>query len=113
MTKQEIIEKVITPIENAGFKAYFVGGCVRDELTGRTPHDYDISTNATPDEINKIFGVTGTRKANLYGVSMPIINGEQVEIATWRSDLTRGRHPTIKFSNKIEDDAFRRDFTVN
>lgn len=78
MTKQEIIEKVITPIENAGFKAYFVGGCVRDELTGRTPHDYYISTNATPDEINKIFGVTGTRKANLYGVAMPIINGEQV-----------------------------------
>lgn len=113
MTKQQIIKDVIIPIEAAGFKAYFVGGCVRDELTGKTPHDYDISTNATPDEINKIFGVTGTRKANLYGVAMPIINGEQVEIATWRSDLTRGRHPTIKFSNKIEDDAFRRDFTVN
>ena len=113
MTKQQIIKDVILPIEAAGFKAYFVGGCVRDELTGKVPHDYDLSTNATPDEINKIFGVTETRKANLYGVAMPIINGEQVEIATWRSDLTRGRHPTIKFSNKIEDDAFRRDFTVN
>lgn len=113
MTKQQIIDKVIVPIENAGFKAFFVGGCVRDELTGRTPHDYDISTNATPEQINKIFGVTETRKANLYGVAMPIICGEQIEIATWRSDLTRGRHPTIVYSNKIEDDAFRRDFTVN
>lgn len=113
MTKQQIIKDVILPIEAAGFKVYFVGGCVRDELTGKVPHDYDLSTNATPDEINKIFGVTETRKANLYGVAMPIINGEQVEIATWRSDLTRGRHPTIKFSNKIEDDAFRRDFAVN
>ena len=64
MTKQQIIKDVIIPIEAAGFKAYFVGGCVRDELTGKTPHDYDISTNATPDEINKIFGVTETRKAN-------------------------------------------------
>ncbi len=113
MTKQQIIDNVIIPIENAGFKAYFVGGCVRDELTNRVPHDYDISTNATPDEINKIFGVTDTRKANLYGVAMPIICGEQVEIATWRSDLTRGRHPTIVYSDKIEDDAFRRDFTIN
>lgn len=113
MDKQQIIKNVITPIENAGFEVYFVGGCVRDELLGRTPHDYDISTNATPDQINKIFGVTETRKANLYGVAMPIICGEQVEIATWRSDLTRGRHPTIVYSNKIEDDAFRRDFTVN
>lgn len=113
MTKTEIIQNVIRPIESHGFDAYFVGGCVRDKLMNREPHDYDICTNATPEDLHKIFKVFSEQNSEPFGVTMPIINKELVEIATMRKDITKGRHPTIVFTKDIVEDANRRDFTVN
>ena len=113
MTKAEIIQNIITPIESAGFDAYFVGGCVRDKLMNKEPHDYDICTNATPTELHTIFKHFSEQNSEPFGVTMPIVKGELVEIATLRKDITKGRHPTIVFTKDITEDAMRRDFTVN
>lgn len=115
MDKKEIIEKVLRPLEKAGFKAYFVGGCVRDAIMGIKPHDYDVCTDATPEEIKKVFGHISEMSENAepFGVTMPVIDGELIEIATMREDITKGRHPQIKFTKALEKDAERRDFTMN
>lgn len=113
MTKTEIIHEVIRPIESHGFDAYFVGGCVRDKLMNKEPHDFDICTNATPQELHSIFKAFSNQNSEPFGVTMPIINKELVEIATMRKDITKGRHPTIVFTRDISEDANRRDFTVN
>lgn len=113
MTKKDIIEKIIIPIEQAGFKAFFVGGCVRDSLKGIEPHDYDICTDATPKELHTIFKHFSEQKSEQFGVTMPIVDEELFEIATMRKDITKGRHPTIEFTRDIKEDAFRRDFTIN
>ena len=112
------IKDIIEKLEKAGFEAYFVGGCVRDLLLddfliGR-PKDWDITTNATPKEIQEIF-------ENNFGTVSVIINSEDeslkvVEITPYRLEgkYTDKRHPDeIKFAKKLEDDLSRRDFTVN
>lgn len=117
--KDQFKAKVLEPIDNAGFKAYFVGGCVRDFLMGVEPHDYDICTTATPEELHKIFDKFSNVSNNSepFGVTMPLIEidgkFEEVEIATLRKDITKGRHPKIEFTRDIKEDAERRDFTVN
>ena len=117
--KDQFKAKVLEPIDDAGFKAYFVGGCVRDFLMGVEPHDYDICTTATPEELHKIFDKFSNVSNNSepFGVTMPLIEidgkFEEVEIATLRKDITKGRHPKIEFTRDIKEDAERRDFTVN
>lgn len=117
--KDQYKAKVLNPINEAGFKAYFVGGCVRDFLMGVEPHDYDICTTATPEELHKIFDKFSNVSSNSepFGVTMPLIEidgkFEEVEIATLRKDITKGRHPKIEFTRDIKEDAERRDFTVN
>lgn len=117
--KDQYKSKVLNPINEAGFKAYFVGGCVRDFLMGVEPHDYDICTTATPEELHKIFDKFSNVSSNSepFGVTMPLIEidgkFEEVEIATLRKDITKGRHPKIEFTRDIKEDAERRDFTVN
>ena len=96
MTKQEIIDKIMMPIVSKGFQAYFVGGCVRDQIMGIASHDFDICTDATPDELHKIFKHFSTQNSEIFGVTMPIVDGELVEIATMRRDITKGRHPKSK-----------------
>jgi len=124
MNKQTIIERVMKPIIEKGYEAYFVGGCVRDKIMGITPHDYDICTNATPEQLHNIFSKFSNVSNNSenFGVTMPLIsfideNGntafEQIEIATFRKDKTSGRHPIVSFTSDIEEDASRRDFTIN
>ena len=115
MTKQTIIEKVLRPIEKAGFCAFFVGGCVRDEVQGKEPHDFDVATSATPEQLKQIFTQISNLSENSepFGVTMPIIDGEVVEISTFRKDMTKGRHPTIVFTTDVGLDAQRRDFTMN
>ena len=115
MDKKELIELVIKPIEANGGKAYFVGGCVRDELLKKEPNDYDIVTNLTPSQLHTVFDKFSNVSTNAesFGVTMPIINGEEVEIATFRKDLTKGRHPEVSLEATIEEDAMRRDFTIN
>ncbi|MBQ3014179.1 MAG: HD domain-containing protein [Clostridia bacterium] len=111
------VARALSVLEVCGYEAYIVGGCVRDSLLGRTPNDWDITTNATPDEMKACFAdfrviETGIR----HGTLTVIVDGTQLEITTYRNDgeYLDNRHPVqVTFSKKIEDDLSRRDFTVN
>ncbi|GAC1653681.1 MAG: CCA tRNA nucleotidyltransferase [Acidobacteriaceae bacterium] len=99
-----------------GFQSYFVGGCVRDLLLGRDPADYDVATNATPDEVMAIFARTFAVGAQFGVVLVEDAEGICTEVATFRSDVsyTDGRHPdAVRFSSTPEEDVQRRDFTIN
>ena len=105
--QQRLIEK--------GFEAYLVGGCVRDRLLGRQPKDYDITTNALPEQVQAIFGSTVPVGAK-FGVVVVVKDDTQVEVATYRADgaYTDGRRPDeVKFSTSAKEDVIRRDFTMN
>ncbi len=116
---EEIVSAVET-LEKAGFGAYLVGGCVRDILLGREPKDWDITTNALPEQIIPIFPKTFYE--NNFGTVAVVNEGSQnekvkiIEITPYRMEgkYSDFRHPDeIKFGNKIEEDLKRRDFTVN
>ncbi len=97
-----------------GHMAYFAGGCVRDMVRGLTPKDYDIATDARPEAVQKLFPRTYAVGAH-FGVIIVLENGFQFEVATFRSDegYIDGRHPNaVRFSSP-EEDAKRRDFTIN
>lgn len=110
----EAAQKVCKRLQAHGFKAVFAGGCVRDHLLGIMPHDYDIATSAMTDEVMAIFsGSKAVGKA--FGVVLVKHSGHEFEVATFRQDgdYVDGRHPeSIKFAT-MEEDASRRDFTVN
>jgi poly(A) polymerase len=101
-------------LREAGFRALFAGGCVRDRLLGLEPADHDVATDATPDEIRRVFPrAIGVGEA--FGVMLVRHGGRTVEVATFRADAhyEDGRRPTsVRFSDDRED-ALRRDFTVN
>ena len=110
--------EVVRELRAADFEAYWAGGCVRDELLGREPKDYDVATNATPEEIRSVFP---RRRTLALGAAFGVItvlgprSGGQVEVATFRQDAgySDGRHPdSVRFSS-ARHDAQRRDFTVN
>ena len=105
---------IVRSLRRAGFEAFWAGGCVRDALLGREPHDYDVATSATPDEIEALFPHT-IPVGKQFGVIIVLADGEQFQVATFRAeaDYTDGRRPgTVRFSHARED-AVRRDFTVN
>jgi tRNA nucleotidyltransferase/poly(A) polymerase len=94
-----------------GFQAWLVGGCVRDLVLGREPKDYDISTDARPEQLLSIFP-----KAQLVGAQFGVILVDGVEVATYRSDHSYqdGRHPEeVRFETDASQDVLRRDFTIN
>ncbi len=97
-----------------GHVAYFAGGCVRDLLLGKTPKDFDIATGARPEEVQKIFARTFAVGAH-FGVIVVVEDGFQIEVATFRSDgaYLDGRRPTEVHFSSPEEDARRRDFTIN
>jgi len=119
MTIPKEVRETIKALNDAGFEAYAVGGCVRDFILGREPYDWDITTNAKPEEIGKLF------KKSIYEneFGTVAINTESadpklkiIEITTYRVEekYTDKRHPdSVKFTKKLEDDLSRRDFTVN
>ncbi len=113
----EDIRACIDALENAGFAAYAVGGCVRDSLLGLTPHDYDLCTSATPEQIRGVFSAYQLVLAGeKHGTVTVIMNGQPVEITTFRSEggYEDSRHPNwVRFVTDIEADLSRRDFTVN
>lgn len=119
MTLPKEIKEIIKTLEEAGFEAYAVGGCVRDFILGREPYDWDITTNAKPEEIGKLFQKSVYE--NDFGtVAINTESGDPklkvIEITTYRIEekYTDKRHPDkVKFTTKIEDDLARRDFTVN
>lgn len=114
------VTHVTDRLEKAGFEAFLVGGCVRDLILGRIPKDWDVTTNATPDEIIGLFDKTFYE--NDFG-TVGVVNEETldetlkvIEVTPYRleSGYSDNRHPDeVVFSQKIEDDLKRRDFTVN
>ncbi|OGG92153.1 hypothetical protein A3H16_03655 [Candidatus Kaiserbacteria bacterium RIFCSPLOWO2_12_FULL_53_8] len=106
-------------LRKAGFEAYLVGGCVRDLILGREPKDWDITTNAKPDEIQKLFEETFYE--NYFGTVGVVTQSENprlkvIEITPYRIEgkYSNARHPDeVKFSDKLSEDLKRRDFTIN
>jgi len=102
-----------------GFRLYLVGGCVRDRLLGLEPKDFDFTTDARPEKIREILdGVpivsTVWPIGEKFGtMAAKLDNGQQVEITTHRKDMTPGRHPDVAFTDNLETDLERRDFTMN
>jgi len=106
--------EIVRRLKAAGHKAYFVGGCVRDQLLGREPQDYDIATSARPGQIESLFPHT-IPVGRKFGVVLVIEQGKQFQAATFRAegDYRDGRHPgRVTFCDAMAD-ARRRDFTVN
>ena len=115
-------EFIIRSLENAGFEAYIVGGCVRDGILGRDPEDWDITTIAKPDEIKRIFSHTVDTGIE-HGTVTVLVPPEEAErgirsfeVTTYRIDgeYTDHRHPNaVSFTGSLEEDLARRDFTIN
>ena len=99
-----------------GKKLYIVGGAVRDAILGKSPKDFDVATDAKPDEVEKIArdnGINTKPVGKQFGVVLYIINGVEYEIATFRKDIGSGRRPTSVDYTDIQGDVKRRDLTVN
>jgi poly(A) polymerase len=97
-----------------GFEALYAGGCVRDRLLGLTPHDYDVATNARPEQVEALFPRTVPVGVQ-FGVIIVLEEGAEIQVATFRGDGTYhdGRHPESVRYTDAEGDSRRRDFTVN
>lgn len=120
MTEREFAADVVARLQVAGHRALWAGGCVRDELLGLTPADYDVATDAKPEQVKALF-----RRCHSFGASFGVVevlgprgpDGEwlKVQVATFRSDgaYTDGRHPDSVTFSSPEEDAKRRDFTIN
>ncbi|MFN2508640.1 MAG: CCA tRNA nucleotidyltransferase [Chthoniobacterales bacterium] len=109
-----IASGIVEKLRGAGFVAYYAGGCVRDLLRGQTPKDIDIATDARPEEVQKLFPRTYAVGAH-FGVIVVLEGGLQFEVATFRSDgpyLDARRPAEVHFAT-AEEDAARRDFTIN
>ncbi len=107
----------IGQLKDAGFESYCVGGCVRDALLGIKPHDYDLTTQATPDQIAQVFSHHDlVRAGEKHGTIGVVIDHNVYEITTFRTEggYQDSRHPDwVKFVPTVEEDLARRDFTVN
>lgn len=106
--------QIIQKLRTAGHEALLAGGCVRDRLLGREPKDFDVATSATPQEVISLFPGALTVGAH-FGVVIVRHEQEQIEVATFRTDgsYKDGRHPESVTFSTAEEDAQRRDFTVN
>ena len=111
----EDVENIIKELENAGYEAYIVGGCVRDSIMGINPKDWDITTSALPQDIKRVFKRTIDTGIK-HGTVSVLVNKSTYEITTYRIDgeYGDGRHPnSVEFSTSLEEDLKRRDFTIN
>ncbi len=111
------VQNIIDVLESNGHSAYIVGGCVRDAIMGRTPHDYDICTSALPDEVLSIFNDRKVIETGLKHGTVTVEGSEDYyEVTTYRVDgeYTDGRHPNeVRFVDNVVEDLSRRDFTIN
>jgi len=120
MDARQVAERTCRTLKAAGYQAYLVGGCVRDIVLGRTPADYDVATDATPERVQELFPGSLTVGAQ-FGVIIVVEDGGaekplQVEVATFRSDIgySDGRHPDrVGYTTSPAEDVKRRDFTIN
>jgi tRNA nucleotidyltransferase/poly(A) polymerase len=116
--QREFAKQVVQQLRDAGHEALWAGGCVRDELLGRVPLDYDVATSARPEQVRELFG---HQRSLAIGAAFGVISVlgrrplDPVEVATFRADgaYVDGRHPTAVTYTTAEEDAQRRDFTIN
>ena len=106
---------IVRRLVDSGFRAVFAGGCVRDRILGVEPKDYDIATDARPEVVQKMFDRTVAVGAKFGVIGVVLIDDEPIEVATFRADAeyTDGRRPSSVRFGAIEEDAIRRDFTIN
>lgn len=111
------VEKIIKKLESCGFRAYAVGGCVRDSLQGTEPHDWDVCTSARPEKVIEIFSEMNVVPTGIkHGTVTVFDDGNPVEITTFRTEggYADGRRPdSVAFVLDVKEDLARRDFTVN
>lgn len=115
MNPRESAERICLRLRDTGYRALFNGGCVRDIIMGREPSDYDVCTDALPENVQQLFPESIPVGAQ-FGVVIVVESGVQVEVATFRADIgsADGRHPErVEFSTSPEEDVRRRDFTIN
>ena len=111
----EDVSFIINTIEKNGHQAYAVGGCVRDTIMGVVPNDWDITTNALPEEVKSYFNKTIDTGIQ-HGTVTVMLHSTGYEVTTYRidGDYLDGRHPSsVEFSDRLTDDLCRRDFTIN
>ncbi len=111
------VRLILSTLKENGFECFCVGGCVRDSLSEKAVNDWDFTTNATPNEIERCFSSYQTIDiGKKFGTICVVINGENYEITTYRidADYKDSRHPeSVSFSKNLKDDLSRRDFTIN
>jgi poly(A) polymerase len=114
MTNKQAAITIIRRLRESGFDALLAGGCVRDMLCGKKPKDHDVATGATPVQVCRIFRRT-IKVGAKFGVVIVLVDNQQVEVATFRSDAgySDGRRPDKVRFTSAEEDALRRDFTIN
>lgn len=108
-------EKILRILEENGYEAYVVGGCVRDSILGRRPDDWDITTSASPEQVKGLFRKTVDTGLQ-HGTVTVLMDKEGFEVTTYRvdGDYEDGRHPKeVMFTSSLEEDLKRRDFTIN
>jgi len=109
------VQHILDTLHNSGYQAFVVGGCVRDSIIGREPGDWDIATNAVPEEIKQLFSKTVDTGIK-HGTVTIIVDGDCFEATTYRIDgeyLDFRKPETVSFTSSIEEDLSRRDFTIN
>ena len=110
------VETVITTLQSAGYSPYLVGGCVREMLRGKAPSDYDMTSDAPPQEVLRLFSESAHPTGLQHGTVTVVSGGLPIELTTMRRDgaYRDNRHPdSVTFGTSIEEDLARRDFTVN
>jgi tRNA nucleotidyltransferase/poly(A) polymerase len=114
MMMESAARNIVRRLREAGHQALFAGGCVRDSLMGQAPHDFDIATSARPEQVQALFPRTIPVGVQ-FGVVLVVENGREYQVATFRADgaYIDGRHPKSVTFSSAEEDARRRDFTVN
>lgn len=114
MSQKDKAIAIVKRLRDEGYDSYLAGGSVRDMVLGKTPQDYDITTNAKPDDIVKIFPKTVPVGAQ-FGVILVMVEGQPFEVASFRHDgpYLDGRRPTHVRYGSLQEDIFRRDFTIN
>ncbi len=113
-TARTVATEIVRALRDAGYVAYFAGGCVRDKLLGLEPKDYDVATDARPDQVRQLFR-SARFVGEAFGVSLVRKQGVTIEVATFRTDgvYADGRRPGEVTFTDAEHDAQRRDFTIN
>ena len=110
----EAVREIAEALEARGFQAWAVGGAVRDERLGNHRADWDLATDARPEDVRRVFGRTVPIGIEHGTVGVLASDGEMYEVTTFRRDVeTDGRHAVVEFADRIEDDLGRRDFTIN